>query len=66
MDNKEIATLKAKFLKMVASVPLPLRTEVIAMVDNQPFSWTAAYAEIKNNTETGKKILKLLKTMGVI
>ncbi len=66
MDKEEYEALKAKFLKLFASVPLPLRDEIIALVDNQPISWTAAYGEIKNNTEKTQIILTHLKQIGLL
>jgi len=66
MENKEYGVLKAKFLKLRASVPLPLRDEIIAVVDNQTVSWNAAYGEINQDTENAKLILEQLKKIGLI
>ncbi|MBN1645114.1 hypothetical protein JW851_03690 [Candidatus Woesearchaeota archaeon] len=66
MNNKEYEVAKAQFLKMIASVPLPLRNEIIAVIDNQTISWTAAYGEIKQNTPKAKKILEHLKKIELI
>lgn len=66
MDKEEYEALKAKFLKLFASVPLPLRNEIIALADNQPISWTAAYGEIKSDTDKAKIILTHLKQIGLL
>ena len=65
MDKDEYEVLKAKFLKLFASVPFPLREEIIAMVDNHTFSWSAAYGEIKQDTDKAKIILTHLKQIGL-
>ena len=66
MEKKEYEVLKAKFLKLVASVPLPLRNEIIAVVDNQTLSWDAAYGEISQDTSTAKKVLKRLQQIKLL
>ena len=58
MDKKEYEVLKAKFLKLIANVPIPLREEIIAVVDEKTVSWNAAYGEIKGNTDNAKTILE--------
>ena len=66
MDKEEYEALKAKFLKLFASVPLPLRNEIIALADSQPISWTAAYGEIKQDADKAKIILTHLKQIGLL
>lgn len=66
MDANEYEIRKAKFLKMIASVPLPLRNEIIAVINNQTISWNAAYGEIKENTSKAKEILEHLKQIKLI
>ena len=66
MDKKEYEVLKAKFLKMIANVPIPLREEIIAVVDNKPVSWNAAYGEIKQDTENAETILSHLKRIKLV
>lgn len=63
---EEYATLKAKFIKVLANVPEPLRDEIIAVIDNNPFSWYTAYGEIEHNTKNAEKILLQLKKMQVL
>jgi len=66
MNKEEYEVLKAKFLKLFASVPLPLRNEIVAVVDNQPVSWSAAYGEIKSDTDKAQIILTHLKQIGLL
>ena len=66
MDKEEYGVLKSKFLNLFASVPLPLRNEIIALADNQPISWTAAYGEIRQDTDKAKVILTHLKQIGLL
>ncbi len=66
MDRKEYEILKAKFLKQFANVPLPLRKEIIAIVNNKPASWSVVYGEIKADSPNAKDILEHLKKLGVL
>lgn len=65
-DNKEYKNLKAKFLKLIANVPLPLRNEIIALIDEKTISWDVAYGEIQNDTKNTKTILNNLKKIGLL
>jgi len=59
--------LKTKFLKAFSNLPAKVKSdEIIAVVDNQPYTWTAAAIEVKGESETGKKILKILKGLDVL
>ena len=63
MNKQEYGVLKAKFLRLFARVPIPLRDEIIALVDRQPVSWSAAYGEIsqeKNKMEADADYFKKL------
>ena len=66
MDEKEYQILKAKFFKIFASVPDPLREEIIAVVDKDTYNWYTANAEIEHDTKKAKLILKQLHKIGVI
>ncbi len=62
MDNK-----KEKFMRIFANIPEKIRSEdVIAVVDDKPFTWNNAMIEIKNDSELGKNILKLLEKVGIV
>ncbi len=58
--------LKAKFLKAYASVPQPLRDEIITALDAETFTWRTAKAEIEYDTVLGKKIVEQLHKLQVI
>ncbi len=66
MEPDDIGKLKARFIKVFASVPIPLRGEIIAVVNDKPVSWDAAYTEIKSDSKEGITILKQLEKMGVL
>ena len=66
MNNQEYGVLKAKFLRLFASVPIPLRDQIIALVDKQPVSWSAAYGEISQDTDKAQVILTQLKKIELL
>jgi hypothetical protein len=67
MASDDYTTLRAKFLKAFANLPEKAKSEeVIAVVDEKPYTWIAATIEIKSESATGKKILKILKELGVL
>ncbi len=51
---------KALFLQIYANLPLESRKEVIAVLDGEPVTWSAARIEIENDTLSGKRILDFL------
>ena len=57
---------KAKFLKIFGNIPENLREDIIAVIEEKPYTWNVSYIEIKNDTELGKKILKVLKELEII
>jgi hypothetical protein len=58
---------RIKFIKIFANLPEKVREEdIIVVIDKKPYTWNAAYFEIKNNSEIGGKILKKLKEMELI
>lgn len=59
-------TAREKFYRVFANLPLGLRTEIVAIVDDQPVSWSVAKMEIDNDTKVGKKILENLETLKII
>ena len=55
------------FLRIFANIPEKIRSEdIIAVVNDMPYTWNAAAIEVKNETALGKKILKELEKVGVI
>lgn len=66
-NSKSEEDKKLKFMKIFANIPEKVRSEdIIAVADDKPFTWNTAMIEIKNDTETGKKILKILEKIGVL
>ena len=61
MEDKRIL-----FLKVFQNIPEALRENVIAVVNDKPYSWNVAYIEIKNKTEVGRKILKILENLEIV
>lgn len=57
---------KARFIKVYSDLPINIRREVIAIINEDPISWNVAYLEIKNETELGQKILNKLIVLGFI
>jgi len=57
---------KEKFLRVYANLPETERSQIIAIVDNEPYTWNIAYHEIINDTLLGKKILKKLEEMNLL
>jgi hypothetical protein len=66
MDENEYAGFKAKFFKVFATVPVPLRDEIIAVVDEDTYTWRTANADIEHDAKNAKSILIQLKKMGII
>jgi len=57
---------KAKFFKIYANLPLHFRTEIIAVVEGNPFTWNSAKLEVENDSEFGSLILDKLVKMEII
>jgi hypothetical protein len=57
---------KSVFIRTYASLPDSIRKEVIAVVEQKPYSWDAAYVEVIKDTSLGKAILEKLERMGLI
>ena len=66
MKKEEFLKQKAKFLKIFANIPLNLRDEIIAVVEDQSISWLVAYTEIKQDTDKANQIIDQLKKIGVL
>jgi len=57
---------KQRFYKIYSNLPLNLRDEVIAVINNEPISWKVARLEIDGKTKLGKEILKKLEELKII
>lgn len=67
MDKEEYNLLKSKFLKIYINIPEKIRGEdIIAVVDKKPYTWNTAAIEIRTDTPTGAKILKMLEEVGIL
>lgn len=64
MATKE--DLKTKFLKVYGNLPVPERSQFVAIIDNEPYSWNVAYIEIERDTKLGQKILKKMELLGIL
>jgi hypothetical protein len=65
LDEKTREKKREAFLRIYANVPLNLRENVIAVLDDPagPLTWEVAYLEIRNRTERGDAIIqKLIET----
>ncbi len=58
---------RVKFFKIFSNLPEKVRNEdIIAVIDDKPYTWNVAYFEIKSNSEKGRKILNTLKELEII
>ena len=56
----------SKFQAVYANIPEKLRKDIVAVVDGKPYTWDAAYFEIKSQTKLGKIIYDKLLKMEII
>lgn len=66
MPLNNVEALRAKFLKKYASIPLNLRDEIVAVIDNEPVSWAATFVEVQGKTTKGDKILELMQNLHLL
>ena len=66
MDDSKYEELRRKFFKVFASVPDPLRNEIVVIVEEDSYTWRTANAEIEHDTEKAKMILRQFQKIGVI
>ncbi len=59
---------KQSFLKIYSTLPLGVRKEIVAVLDDPlgPVSWEVAYIEVENDTPLGQKLLEKLVKMEII
>ena len=64
---EDMKAKRAKFIKIFSNIPEKIRNEdIIAIVEGKPYTWSNAYFEIKEDTELGRKILKVLIDLKII
>ncbi len=67
MASDDHQLLRTKFLKAFANLPEKVKSEeVIAVIDEKPYTWVAAAIEVKSGSLTGRKVLKILKELDVL
>ncbi len=67
MASDDYQILISKFIKAFANLPEKVKMEeVVAVVDEKPYTWMAAVVEVKTGSLTGQKILKILTGLGVL
>lgn len=59
-------TIKERFLKIYANLPLGVREEIILVLEGKPITWNVAYLEVNNDTKYSKEILKKLEELKII
>jgi predicted glycosyltransferase len=65
--NMSLEEERVKLEKIFSNLPEKIRKEdIIVVIEDRPYTWNAAYLEVKNKSELGEKILKKLKDMGII
>ena len=64
--EKNIELLRSKFSKTFANVPLSLRNEIVAVIDNEAISWSAVNVEVVEKTKKGDKIIVLMDKLGLL
>ena len=62
----DLEFLRAKFLRTFAKVPISLRDEIVAVVDDEPVNWSTANVEVKGKTKKGDQILMLMNGLGLL
>ncbi len=64
--NKE-HPLAWKFLRKYSNIPIPIRkSEIIALVDDEPMTFNVIYLEVQNKTKIGYLAIEQLKKIGVL
>jgi hypothetical protein len=59
--------LKEKFLRVYANVPLGVRQEIIAVLDDgRPITWDVAFIEVQEDTKISEQILRKLERVQII
>ena len=59
---------KQRFLQVYATLPLGVRKEIVAVLDDPigPVTWEVAFIEVENETSFGLEILERLASMQII
>jgi hypothetical protein len=59
---------RIQFLKTYANLPLPLRDEIVVVIDSEPLTWNAAKLEVEQEplTKKAKQILDILESLKIL
>lgn len=55
-----------KFQKLYANIPLTLRKEIIAVINDEPLSFRGVKQELDKKTKKGYKALEQMNKLGLI
>jgi len=55
-----------RFFRVYSGLPIEERSNPIIVIDDEPINWKLSHEEISNETERGKKILKMLIELEII
>ncbi len=62
----DIELLRSKFLKTFAKIPISLRDEIVAVVDDEPVNWSTTNVEVRGKTKKGDQIVRLMDELGLL
>jgi hypothetical protein len=65
-EKARIEDKRAKFMRIFANIQENLREDIIVVIDKKPYTWNTAFIEIRENTQLGNKILKVLGEIEII
>jgi len=58
---------RIQFMKIFNNLPEKVRSEdIVVVIDDKPYTWNAAFIEVKNDTSLGKDILIKLKSLEIL
>ena len=66
MIQRTIEQLHTDYLKMFLNLPLIIRKDIIAVIDECPMSYNVCYLEIKSKTEMSERILRYLEKLDLV
>lgn len=58
--------LKPFFYRTYADLPMGVRGEIIAVVENNPLTWNSLRIEVDNDTPIARKALENMVKMGIL
>lgn len=56
----------SRFLKVYANLPPRLKDQIVVVVDDKPMTWNAVYLELQEESDIGKKAMKMLEEMEIV